>query len=508
MLLLGLVSMAASLSPPPNANCDITQADVDAARQEGYEAGYEAGQSGGPPSVSPSPPPSSVSPSPSPPFASPSPPLSAPPWLPTTPPPSPIPTTYEEGFITNAEYPKNWYDSEAAVQTACSSDVDCKGYWQRSSGHYFILKAGFRTFSAGVPHFTVLVVKVKKNAAAPATPPAPSPVSTSPPSPSPPPPPSPSPPQQQPQPQPPSPSPPLPSPTPSSTPAPTPAPTPDAPPQYQKLNYRKPSCPAEFEITSQEECSRAITSLGVTAFDTWTGSRAGMPRFCALQKDTNEMIWNEVAEGIGRHDLAPVCKYTGTPTPPEPTPAPVPDSRDNVTVTPEEWDYFLAFQESRARGFSCRCNVGTLGSDSCNEIEGAVKHFHAPNPEKATFDCTLWKAAYWHAEDQAIQNYCGHNAKDGMSPRQRAERVGAIGPWEHIACAGSRHSQGPAALRGLQTSAGHCNSMFDLRFRGFAVGHSSGDKDVWTVMYNRGGDDISDSESCIPDGYTATGDLK
>jgi hypothetical protein len=50
--------------------------------------------------------------------------------------------------------------------------------------------------------------------------------------------------------------------------------------------------------------------------------------------------------------------------------------------------------------------------------------------------------------------------------------------------------------------------MFDLRFRGFAVGHSSGDKDVWTVMYNRGGDDISDSESCIPDGYTATGDLK
>ena len=235
-----------------------------------------------------------------------------------------------------------------------------------------------------------------------------------------------------------------------------------------------------------------------------------MPRFCALQKDTNTMIWNEVAEGIGRHDLAPVCKYTGTPTPPEPTPAPVPDDRDNVTVTPEEWDYFLAFQESRARGFSCRCNVGTVGTDKCNEIEGAVKHFHAPNPEKATFDCTLWKAAYWHAEDQAIQNYCAHNAKDGLSPRQRAERVGAVGPWEHTACAGSRHSQGPAALRGLQTSAGHCNSMYDLRFRGFAVGHSSPStgRDVWTVMYNRGGNDISDSESCLPDGYTATGDLK
>ena len=122
MLLLGLVSMAASLSPPPNANCDITQADVDAARREGYEAGYEAAQSGRLPSVSPSPPPSSASPSPSPPFASPSPPPSASP-LPTTPPPSPISTTYEEGIITNAEYPKNGYDSEAAVQAACSSDV-------------------------------------------------------------------------------------------------------------------------------------------------------------------------------------------------------------------------------------------------------------------------------------------------------------------------------------------------------------------------------------------------
>ena len=42
--------------------------------------------------------------------------------------------------------------------------------------------------------------------------------------------------------------------------------------------------------------------------------------------------------------------------------------------------------------------------------------------------------------------------------------------------------------------------MFDLKFRGFAVGHSSPGtgRDRWTVMYNLGGDDISDSESCIP----------
>ena len=231
-----------------------------------------------------------------------------------------------------------------------------------------------------------------------------------------------------------------------------------------------------------------------------------MPKLCSLQKETNTMIWNTGAGGTGRHDLAPVCKWTGTPTPPEPTPEPVPDDRDNVTVAPEEWDYFLAFLESRRAGHSCGCTA-----DFCNKIEGPGTHFHPPNNGTVTFDCTLWIAAYWHSEDQAIQNYCSHTAKDGTSPGQRAKRVGAAGGWEHVACAGSRHKEGGAALRGLQSSPGHCNSMFDHRFQGFAVGHSSPStgRDVWTAMYNLGGNDISDSESCIPDGFTAsTGDRK
>ena len=170
-----------------------------------------------------------------------------------------------------------------------------------------------------------------------------------------------------------------------------------------------------------------------------------MPKLCSLQKETNTMIWNTGAGGTGRHDLAPVCKWTGTPTPPEPTPEPVPDDRDNVTVAPEEWDYFLAFLESRRAGHSCGCTA-----DFCNKIEGPGTHFHPPNNGTVTFDCTLWIAAYWHSEDQAIQNYCSHTAKDGTSPGQRAKRVGAAGGWEHVACAGSRHKEGGAALRGLQ----------------------------------------------------------
>ena len=87
MLLLGLASIATSLSPPPNlANCDLTQADVDAA----WKAGYEVGKSGGPAPWGPSSPPG--------------------------PPPGPPPTYEEDATITNADYPKRWYHNEADVQ--------------------------------------------------------------------------------------------------------------------------------------------------------------------------------------------------------------------------------------------------------------------------------------------------------------------------------------------------------------------------------------------------------
>merc|ERR1712157_696125 len=95
--------------------------------------------------------------------------------------------------------------------------------------------------------------------------------------------------------------------------------------------------------------------------------------------------------------------------------------------------------------------------------------------------------------------------------RMRCEAVGAVYKGEHQA---GRHATGLGALRGLQTSPGHCNSMFDPSFLGFAAAHGArrndpdgrGDGDVWTVLYNEGGSDISDSESCIPAGFTATGE--
>lgn len=166
-------------------------------------------------------------------------------------------------------------------------------------------------------------------------------------------------------------------------------------------------------------------------------------------------------------------------------------------MDPSEWAYFLAFQRSRREGFSCPDGKGGRNS-------------YPGNPEKATFDCKLWVAAYRHAEDQALQGYFSHTGKDGSQHWERARAVGAVSKGEHQA---GWHSTGPAALRGLQSSPGHCNSMAATKFRGIAVGHGMrrndprGDGDIWTVQYNYGGTDIKDSESCIPSGYNSTGDL-
>ena len=126
---------------------------------------------------------------------------------------------------------------------------------------------------------------------------------------------------------------------------------------------------------------------------------------------------------------------------------------------------------------------------------------------KVVFDCKMWVAAYRHAEDQAIQGYFSHFGENpATSERERSERVGAQSRGEHQA---GRDSSASGALHGLQGSPGHSNSMMQPKYKGMAVAHGKpGQRGLWTVLYNFGGDMIVDSESCIPEGYTATGDLK
>jgi len=75
-----------------------------------------------------------------------------------------------EGRIENCANTDTIYDTEESVQAACSTDDDCKGYWQllppTSGAGYYILKSGTRTFASGVPAAHVHSVKVKQAAAA------------------------------------------------------------------------------------------------------------------------------------------------------------------------------------------------------------------------------------------------------------------------------------------------------------------------------------------------------
>merc|ERR1712157_538786 len=107
----------------------------------------------------------------------------------------------------------------------------------------------------------------------------------------------------------------------TSEPVPTPGPLSD----YQKLDYGEAACPEGLEIESESECSEAIAALGITNGGVpWTGSRTTMPKGCSLQKATDSMVFNTGEGGSGRHDLAPVCKFTGT-SEPVPTPGPPSD---------------------------------------------------------------------------------------------------------------------------------------------------------------------------------------
>eukprot|EP00931_Biecheleriopsis_adriatica_P044432 TRINITY_DN2541_c0_g2_i2.p1 TRINITY_DN2541_c0_g2~~TRINITY_DN2541_c0_g2_i2.p1 ORF type:complete len:743 (-),score=153.53 TRINITY_DN2541_c0_g2_i2:65-2269(-) len=107
---------------------------------------------------------------------------------------------------------------------------------------------------------------------------------------------------------------------------PTGKPSPGSPPprqEYMKLPLGANACPPGTEITTVDECKKAIESLGMSATPTWTAAYAGVPVLCSVrEKPTSSgpyagkerMHWNTATEGEGRPDLAPVCrKPPGTP---------------------------------------------------------------------------------------------------------------------------------------------------------------------------------------------------
>jgi len=92
-------------------------------------------------------------------------------------------------------------------------------------------------------------------------------------------------------------------------------PMPEAP--YHQLQYGAESCPPGTEITSQEECERAVKSLGwssVRHAPGAVGARPHFPRLCSVTKHLHGgqcMAFNSGMEGKAHKGVAPVCKTVG-----------------------------------------------------------------------------------------------------------------------------------------------------------------------------------------------------
>ena len=79
---------------------------------------------------------------------------------------------------------------------------------------------------------------------------------------------------------------------------------------YMKLEYGA-TCPEGYDLTTEEECQRAVSALGITGLiSPWVGANPNIPRYCSVREsDPNPRMHfgGSNSGGIGRSDLAPLC---------------------------------------------------------------------------------------------------------------------------------------------------------------------------------------------------------
>jgi len=87
-------------------------------------------------------------------------------------------------------------------------------------------------------------------------------------------------------------------------------PTPKA--MYQRKNFGDNGCPEGTEITTEEECEKAILSLGYAAKPSIVDESKNIPRWCSMRShlctSTQCQHFNPGQVGAGRADLAPICR--------------------------------------------------------------------------------------------------------------------------------------------------------------------------------------------------------
>merc|ERR1719183_786995 len=83
-------------------------------------------------------------------------------------------------------------------------------------------------------------------------------------------------------------------------------------PSYVRLNYGDANCPEGKKITTYAECQAAHVALGFEINPVWTGTYDPIPGYCSTreldQLGGHHFHFNNLAVGIVRSDLAPVCR--------------------------------------------------------------------------------------------------------------------------------------------------------------------------------------------------------
>jgi len=70
------------------------------------------------------------------------------------------------------------------------------------------------------------------------------------------------------------------------------------------------ACPSGHEITTEDECAKAIEALGFCTGSPWTGSNEHIPPFCSVRPEhcgNHDMHFNSASAGSARNDIAPIC---------------------------------------------------------------------------------------------------------------------------------------------------------------------------------------------------------
>lgn len=161
--------------------------------------------------------------------------------------------------------------------------------------------------------------------------------------------------------------------------------------------------------------------------------------------------------------------YAPTPEPTLPTnpPTSFPTFSEDFRMLPEEMELFDIINDARMNGITCN--------------DGNEK----PAVFLLEWDCGLWKAAHYHTNDMAKNNFFSHTGSNGDTHSDRAARFGVA---DNYSCTGfNMWGKATAAEAWVSVKQMLCNHYFmETKYSSIGIGYTynpdSDRKHYWTMM--------------------------